>query len=265
MKSLLCHLLSLLVIYGSSSAQTEVPAALQGLAWKKIAQDLSKDPFFQEDIKKALPGLSAEGKAAVTKCIGQMIKGNGVAATGSAADAILAKELRGKARALLPDKDLEALDALSDADLLTIAGAAPGQMLEKKLPERVQIVLDSDPASGLNARDAGLIKLGKQHTRFRIMPGLADPAMVTFEQDSGTGKNLILRHFAFKLKVDSLPDGDDVFNDDATFKIVRLPGDKVKFQSRNYPGKFICVDKEGCFVLTEVSDEASATFRLVGK
>lgn len=262
MKPLLRHLLVLVTICGSLSAQTDSPAALQGLAWKKIAQDLSKDPFFQEDIKKALPGLSAEGKAAVTKSIGQMIKGNGVVATGSAADAILAKELRGKARALLPDKDIEALDALSDADFLAIAGGVPAEA-EKKLPEKVQIVLDSDPATGLNARDAGMIKLGKQLTRFRIMPGLADPTMVTFEQDSG--KNQILRHFAFKLKVDSLPDSDDLFDADATFKVVRLPGDKVKLQSKNYPAKFICVDAEGCFVLTEVSDEASATFRLVGK
>ncbi|QJE98293.1 AbfB domain-containing protein [Luteolibacter luteus] len=263
MNSLLRYLLVFLAACGFLSAQTEPPASLQALAWKKISQDLSKDPFFQEDIKKALPALSPEGKSSVTKCISQMIKGNGVAATGSAADAILAKELRGKARVLVPDKDLDALNALSDADLLAIAGGVFGQ--EQKLPSKVQIVLDSDPTMGLNARDPDSIKLGKQFTRFRIMPGLADPGMVTFEQDSGTGKNLILRHYTFKLFVNSLPDNDPLFNADSTFKIVRLPGDKVKFQSKNYPNKYICVDEKGGFVLTEVSDEASATFRLVGK
>lgn len=262
MKSLRCYLLLLCAVFSPLSAAPEIPSAIAGLPWKKAAKELSEDAFFQADIKQILPGLPAEGKTAVTKCIREMVSGKGVMKTGTAADAILAKELRGKVRPLLPKEDVEVLDAFSDDELLGLAsGTVPGK--EEKLPEKVQIFLDSDPGSGLNARDGNLVKLGKQATRFRIVPGLSDKEKVSFVQDGEKGH--YLRHYAFKMKLEARPDGDVLFDADATFKMVRLPGNKVQFQAINYPSKLICVDAEGIFVLEEVTDQAAATFRLVGK
>lgn len=261
MKALRLYLPVLFALSGTL-VSAETPAALKGQAWTKIAQDLAKDPFFQDDIKKTLASLPPDGKVSATKCIGLMMKGSGVMVTGTAIDAILAQELRAKVKAGLSDTDAKSLDEMSDLDFLNVAaGPNAKAVVEKKLPEKAQIVLDSDPASGVNTRDAGAVKLGKQLTRFRIVPGLADPTMVSFEQE--TGKNLFLRHFDFKFQVAQLRDSDDLFNDDCTFKIVRLAGDKVKVQSKNYPGKYMCVDGEGKLVLTEIETDAKAVFRFV--
>ena len=262
MKSLSCYLLLLPAVIGPLFAEPEIPTSIAGLPWKKAAKELSEDAFFQADIKQILPGLPPEGKTAVTKCVREMIGGKGVMKTGTVADAILAKELRGKVRPLLPKEDVEILNAFSDDELLGLASGV-GPAKEEKLPEKVQIFLDSDPGSGLGGRDRNLIKLGKQATRFRIVPGLSDKENVSFEQDGEEGH--YLRHYAFKMKLEARPDGDGLFDADATFKLVRLPGNKVQFQSVNYPNKFVRVDAEGIFVLEEVTDQATATFRLVGK
>jgi len=261
MKSLrLC--LPVLFFLCGAPVHAGTPAALKGQAWPKLAQDLAKDPFFQDDIKKTLATLSPDGKISVTKCIGLMMKGSGVMVTGTAVDAILAKELRAKVKTGLSDDDARALEEMSDLDFLTVAAGPNAKVVEeKKLPEKVQIVLDADPATGVNTRDAGSVKLGKQLTRFRIVPGLGDATMVSFEQE--TGKNLFLRHFDFKFQVSQLRDSDGLFNDDCTFKVIRLAGDKVKVQSKNYPGKYMCVDGEGKLVLTEIETDAKAVFRLV--
>ena len=250
-------------------SQAETSAALKSLAWKKFAQDLSNDPFFQADIKKVLPGLTTEGKAAVTKCIGQMINGKGVMKTDTVADAIISKELRGKASSFLPAEEATILDGIPDAELLAIASgidpaARAGELLQ---PGIVEIVLDSDPEKKLEAKKGNQVSATKQASRIRLQPGLMDPKLVSMELASSKG--CFIRHSWAKVMLHERPpagDGERAgFDADASFKVIVLAGDKVQFEACNYPGRFVTLAPDGSCITEKEPDPARATFRLIRK
>jgi len=86
--------------------------------------------------------------------------------------------------------------------------------------------LSADPVSPTN------------DSRFRVVPGLADPAAVSFESVNFPG--YYLRHYNYQLRLDR-KDGSSVFNQDATF--YKVPGladsSKSSFQSYNFPTRYI--------------------------
>lgn len=77
-----------------------------------------------------------------------------------------------------------------------------------------------------------------QDASFKIVRGLADSRLISFESTNFPG--YFLRHQGFRIKLHK-PDGSDLFRKDATFKIVQgLANNQwVSFESLNYPGRFI--------------------------
>lgn len=73
---------------------------------------------------------------------------------------------------------------------------------------------------------------------FRIVPGLADPTMVSFESVNYPG--FYLRHYEYELRLDQ-NDDTAIFKADATFKPVAGFADSkgVSYQSYNYPNRYI--------------------------
>jgi hypothetical protein len=79
-------------------------------------------------------------------------------------------------------------------------------------------------------------ELDVQDATWRVVPGLADPHMVSFE--SFNGQRQYLRHQNFEIKLHA-PDGSDLFRNDATFFMV--PGlwdvSTVTIRSKNFPDR----------------------------
>lgn len=70
--------------------------------------------------------------------------------------------------------------------------------------------------------------------RFKIVPGLADTNLVSFESLDRPGT--YLRHFFFRLKLDRKPDvSDPIFRGDTTFEVrPSRTGDGLRLRSFNY-------------------------------
>jgi len=77
-----------------------------------------------------------------------------------------------------------------------------------------------------------------QDASFKIVQGLADSRLISFESTNFPG--YFLRHQGFRIKLHR-PDGSDLFRKDSTFKIVQgLSNNQwVSFESINYPGRYI--------------------------
>jgi hypothetical protein len=248
----------------------EVPETLKSLAWGKFAQIISQDATFQADVKKMLPGLQDEKKSAVTKCIGQIRAGKGAFVTGTEMDGLMAKGVREKARQFTVGADVGALDRLTDVELLMLTSggdvAVGAPTKTAKTEDTVKIVLASDAANGLDAPKVGRVVSGKNASRIRLVAGLSDPQFVSLEPVQSKGS--YLRHHDWKLWVGPRPtDALDRrnFDTDATFKIVRLDGDSVRFEAAARPGDFIMVEMDGGFSMGHITDPTRATFRLETK
>ncbi|MBW2363794.1 MAG: AbfB domain-containing protein, partial [Deltaproteobacteria bacterium] len=80
--------------------------------------------------------------------------------------------------------------------------------------------------------------LDRQDASFRLVPGLANRNLVSFESVNFPG--YYLRHQGFRIKL-ARGSNNDLFRKDATFK--RVPGlangSMVSFESYNYPGHYI--------------------------
>ncbi len=75
--------------------------------------------------------------------------------------------------------------------------------------------------------------------RFKIVPGLADTNLVSFESVEHPG--LYLRHFLFRLRLEQKPERPDrAFNGDATFEVrPARKGEGVRLRSFNYRDFFV--------------------------
>ena len=101
-------------------------------------------------------------------------------------------------------------------------------------------------------------------SRFRLVPGLADPAGVSFESVNYPGH--FMRHYDFDLRLES-HDGSGVFAEDATFH--RLAGladsSRASFRSHNFPDRhlrhydyLLRIDQ-----ITDATGREDATFDIV--
>ena len=100
---------------------------------------------------------------------------------------------------------------------------------------------------------------------FTIVPGLADPAGVSFESVSRPGS--YLRHFVYVLQLDSYID-TMIYKEDATYYRVAglADGGWISYQSYNYPNMYIIHRGSGVLGIDPVNDttdEQNATFREV--
>ena len=239
---------------------------LKPLAWKKFAQEVSKDPEFQKEIRALLPSLEGEKKALATKCISQMVSGNGVLATGSEVDSLVVKKLKAKARDFVVGEGLGILDSLSDEELLALA-SGDAEAAKEGATRIVQIVAAGDPKKVIDAPREGLVHSSRAGARFRLIPGLADPEMVSFE--STRSKGTYLRHEVWKIEVAERP--NDVilqkgFDWQATFKIVKVDENTVMLEAGNRAGEFITIEPEGRYALAKSKeDPLRQQFKVVEK
>jgi hypothetical protein len=99
-----------------------------------------------------------------------------------------------------------------------------------------------------------------QVTKFRVLPGLADSSLVSFE--AAEFPRFYLRHQKFTLFLHERQKLSPLFDDDATFKMIHLNGDKVRFEASKFPGKFITQKDDGFLVLSKDPSPAQSTFFL---
>jgi Alpha-L-arabinofuranosidase B (ABFB) domain len=94
-------------------------------------------------------------------------------------------------------------------------------------------------------------------THWKVVPGLADPAMVSFQSRDEPGR--YLRHASFRLWSDT-SDGSTQFMRDATFRFANpfqgTDAHTKAFESTNYPGRFWA--KDGSKVLLKVFEDRDA-------
>lgn len=250
----------------------EIPASLKTLAWKNFAQEISDDAPFRENVRKILPGLEKEGKAAVVKCIGQIVAGRGIIITGTPVDDLLAEALRAKAKEFAVGESLGALNRLTNPQLLTLASggvavADPKDAAEAaKTAGAVKIILVSNPSVCADLPRDGRVVSSKTGSQIRLVAGLSDPSLVSLESFQSRGS--YVHHNNWKIYVTERPPttkdhaGFDV---SATFKMLKFEGDNVQFEASDRPGEFLKVDEDGNWILGTITSGERATFHLESK
>jgi len=138
---------------------------------------------------------------------------------------------------------------------------------EEKANRVVRIVTAGDPKRAIEAPKAGLAGSSRTGTGFRLIAGLANPEMFSFE--STRSKGTYLRHHLWKIEVAERPDDPIMQKDfdwEATFKIVKVEGDVVMLEAGNRPGEFITIEPEGRYALAPGKNEPLRTqFKLIDK
>jgi hypothetical protein len=148
----------------------------------------------------------------------------------------------------------------------TLPAQAPKTGDTKKV-RTVRIVVAGDPSRAIEAPRKGLATSSKTGTGFRLVPGLANPEMVSFE--STRAKGTYLHHRVWKIEVNERP--KDIllqkdFDWEATFKIVKVKDDEVLLEAGNRPGEYIVVEPEGRYALAKAKNEPlRMQFKLVDK
>jgi hypothetical protein len=128
-------------------------------------------------------------------------------------------------------------------------------------PEIVEIRQHSDPTKSLAAqRDKPLEVSSSRASKFRIVPGLSNPAFVSLELVGA--KDHFVRHQKLILRVHERPQTSPPFDADATFKLIRLEGDKVRFEAVNKRNAFITLNESGGVVLVNNKAVEQSTFVL---
>ncbi|HEY0829141.1 MAG TPA: AbfB domain-containing protein [Bacilli bacterium] len=109
--------------------------------------------------------------------------------------------------------------------------------------------IDPDPINPIN------------DSKFRMVPGLADPAAISFESINFPG--YYLRHYDYKIRLDK-NSGTSTFNKDATF--FKVPGladsTKVSFKSYNFTSRYIRQYNYGLRIdsISTATEKSDATF-----
>lgn len=131
----------------------------------------------------------------------------------------------------------------------------------------VRIVVAGDPTRAIVAPRKGPATSSRTGTGFRLIPGLANPEMVSFE--STRAKGTYLHHRLWKIEVNERPKDmilQKDFDWEATFKIVKVEGDVVLLEAGNRPGEYIVVEPEGRYALATKKDEPlRMQFKLIDK
>lgn len=112
---------------------------------------------------------------------------------------------------------------------------APGPASLESTNEVGLVVTTAGDLGVLERVDAGSDEPARQRATFEVVPGLADPACVSFRAQDGR----YLRHSSWRLRL-SQDEGTRLFRGDATFcvRAGSAPG-SVSLESANYPGAFL--------------------------
>ena len=129
-------------------------------------------------------------------------------------------------------------------------------------PVIAEIRLGADSAKCLSGQPGKAAEMSLKNVRkFKILPGLADASLVSLEAVGFTG--FYVRHQKFVFYLQPRPKQlNPLFDSDATFKMVEVDGDKVRFEASNYPGKFITVRDDGAVLLSKDAPSDQSTFVL---
>jgi hypothetical protein len=156
------------------------------------------------------------------------------------------------------------------ASLLALASTpvlAQGLKAAEEKVRTVRIVVAGDQTRAIEAPRKGLATSSKTGTGLRMIPGLADPKMVTFE--STRSKGTYLRHHLWKIEVSERPKDPLLQKDSdwgATWKIVKVEDDNVMLEAGNRPGEYLVVEPEGLYALAKTKNEPlRMQFKLVDK
>jgi hypothetical protein len=92
------------------------------------------------------------------------------------------------------------------------------------------------------------VSLGSlQGIKIRLVPGLADKSCVSLELTDYPG--YYLRHQNSQIKIHPLPEHDDLFATDATFKLIKNANGSYSFRSLNYPDQSIAVTRSNALFI----------------
>ena len=155
------------------------------------------------------------------------------------------------------------------ANLLVLASTpvlAQGLKAGEEKVRTVRIVVAGDQTRAIEAPRKGLATSSKTGSGFRMIPGLADPKMVSFESTRSKGTNI---HHRLWNRGERAPQGHapvEGFRLEATWKIAKVEDENVLLEAGNLPGEYIVVEPEGRYALAKTKDEPlRMQFKLVEK
>lgn len=142
---------------------------------------------------------------------------------------------------------------------LIIAFLASLAMAEE--PPAFMLMVEGEPQKAMAVQRKRAAEVSdKRSSKFRILPGISNPAYVSLEAVGA--KDFFLRHANGIIHLHEKPKNNPVFNDDATWIITRLPGNKVRFESTNYRGEFMTALKDGRLIKMRDAPLTQSTFIL---
>lgn len=129
-------------------------------------------------------------------------------------------------------------------------------------PPIVTLRLASDPSKFLGAKPGGDLRVNaEQAASFRLVPGIADSKLVSLELVGSPG--FFVRHSWAVARVQkSAGKQDDVFDLDATWRMIQLGDGRVRFEAQNYPGTFMVAEEDGSVAQTKAAPLARSIFLL---
>lgn len=144
--------------------------------------------------------------------------------------------------------------------LITSAVAEPASAFTP--PTVAEIRLDASQQIAFEARRNKEVRASSAHaSKFKLVPGLKDPNLISFEAIGLTGCYLRHQRFVFflheKPKVTSV-----LFDADASFRLVHPGDNKVRFEASNYKGMFLAARSDGSVILAKDPPPEESTFFL---
>jgi serine/threonine protein kinase len=145
---------------------------------------------------------------------------------------------------------------------LIVQGTAPAAKAEQPIVQPVSVAKTAETVmSGGASQSVAILLDGHQHkgiavqpdkaaelsvttvSKFVLVPGLSDRNLVSLQPVGAQGWFLRHEYFVFYLRERAKQGG--TFDKDATFRIVHLNGNKVRFETSNYPGRFLSLGDDG--------------------
>lgn len=131
------------------------------------------------------------------------------------------------------------------------------------LPKATRIRLAESTSQYLHLEPPDrLMQSSTNFTRFDLVPGLADPTLVSLRVWGR--QDVYARHFRSIIYIGQRKASatDRLFDKDATWRTIRQPGGTMRFESLNYPGEFISAKSDGTFIKQSGPTSAQSTFKL---